>query len=637
MKTKSKQDHPFLNVDERVPVVTVSSSQRNGVDHIRSKHNGRDRHHQKTRPSTRETFRYTQPHVDTQATCNIPIQRLCSQSSVSSTSSIFCRGPESTASACIRLKEKEEYSRMIKQMLRLPWQKNVVENENPLPERLRRDSDVISVCSASVLGSTNVLNLPNENHRNSKPQKISARYNVHKIPWSTPDELKTVVTQPSFTRKPPIYTPAPVPSSSSQSESANSNNNSRYGIFSNNLSNQSQLQSLSARQRRRSNHVKSLNSLRAKSMTGNSDVIVVNHTDNNKPIVIEDEPETSSRTSPPIVIDDEEGRSVSYLQSGSKSTISKNKRSLPDFLNNPYISDHYLEDINTARSQTAQERRRQIEEEDLKVKAYREKRQAQEKSLEKQLKYKMKIFEQEPEVIEEIFIEDDIEEEEVLPELTAEMEEKIALALRPGPPGQILSEAFRLQITRRDIATLGGLNWLNDEIINFYMNLLMERGERDGNAKVYAFNTFFYPKIMSGGHQAVRRWTKKVDIFAMNYIIIPVHLGMHWCLCIANMQDQVISYYDSMGGQNVACVEAVRKYVNDESVAKKQTGINLSEWQLVIEQDIPQQMNGSDCGMFTCKYAEYITRGKPITFTQEDMPYFRRRMVHEILTKQLMQ
>lgn len=33
-------------------------------------------------------------------------------------------------------------------------------------------------------------------------------------------------------------------------------------------------------------------------------------------------------------------------------------------------------------------------------------------------------------------------------------------------------------------------------------------------------------------------------------------------------------------------------------------------------QEIPQQMNGSDCGMFTCKYAEYITKDKKITFTQ---------------------
>ena len=33
-------------------------------------------------------------------------------------------------------------------------------------------------------------------------------------------------------------------------------------------------------------------------------------------------------------------------------------------------------------------------------------------------------------------------------------------------------------------------------------------------------------------------------------------------------------------------------------------------------QDIPQQMNGSDCGMFACKFAEYITREAQINFTQ---------------------
>jgi len=65
------------------------------------------------------------------------------------------------------------------------------------------------------------------------------------------------------------------------------------------------------------------------------------------------------------------------------------------------------------------------------------------------------------------------------------------------------------------------------------MSLLMERGEQEGKAKVYAFNTFFYPKIMSGGHSAVRRWTRRVDVFSMDYIVIPVHLGMHWCLCVS--------------------------------------------------------------------------------------------------------
>ena len=51
-------------------------------------------------------------------------------------------------------------------------------------------------------------------------------------------------------------------------------------------------------------------------------------------------------------------------------------------------------------------------------------------------------------------------EDESLPVLSSEMKEQISVALRPGQPNQILSEDFKLQITRRDIATLGGLNWI---------------------------------------------------------------------------------------------------------------------------------------------------------------------------------
>ena len=58
--------------------------------------------------------------------------------------------------------------------------------------------------------------------------------------------------------------------------------------------------------------------------------------------------------------------------------------------------------------------------------------------------------------------------------------------------------------------------------------------------------------------------------------------------------------------------------------------------QAVIVKDIPQQMNGSDCGMFTCKFAEYLSRNANITFSQEDMPYFRRRMIYEIVEAKLM-
>uniref|UniRef100_A0A8C4STT6 Ubiquitin-like protease family profile domain-containing protein n=1 Tax=Erpetoichthys calabaricus TaxID=27687 RepID=A0A8C4STT6_ERPCA len=155
------------------------------------------------------------------------------------------------------------------------------------------------------------------------------------------------------------------------------------------------------------------------------------------------------------------------------------------------------------------------------------------------------------------------------------MEDEVHKALSHSNPDEVLSSAFKQRITCRDLQTLGHQKWLNDEVINFYMNLLITRSEQEGGLKVYAFNTFFFPKLCAGGYQAVRRWTKGMDIFEKDIIFVPLHLGVHWCLAVSEFG--VVSCF---------------------------------KW------EVPQQMNGSDCGVFACKYADYIARDKPINFTQ---------------------
>lgn len=94
---------------------------------------------------------------------------------------------------------------------------------------------------------------------------------------------------------------------------------------------------------------------------------------------------------------------------------------------------------------------------------------------------------------------------------------------------EVLSQRFNISIKRADIGTLSGLNWLNDEVplrmyhsqcsadtlllqvINFYMNLIVERGQSASSAcRVHAMSSFFYPKLREVGYSGVRRWTKKV-------------------------------------------------------------------------------------------------------------------------------
>ncbi len=44
------------------------------------------------------------------------------------------------------------------------------------------------------------------------------------------------------------------------------------------------------------------------------------------------------------------------------------------------------------------------------------------------------------------------------------MEKEVSRTLRGGSQDEILSEGFRLTITRKDLQTLNHLNWLNDEV-----------------------------------------------------------------------------------------------------------------------------------------------------------------------------
>ncbi|XP_036025533.1 sentrin-specific protease 2-like [Onychomys torridus] len=224
------------------------------------------------------------------------------------------------------------------------------------------------------------------------------------------------------------------------------------------------------------------------------------------------------------------------------------------------------------------------------------------------------------------------------PDVTADMEEEIRSALGPGPEDEILSCAFKLRITRGDMRTLKETQWINDEVINFYMNLLMERNQNEGYPSVHAFNTFFYPKFKCGGYRSVKRWTQAVNLFAKELILVPIHLDVHWSLVVVDLRKKHIAYLDSMGQKRPDVLKMIFQYLQEESKARRNVDLNPLEWRQysMPAEEIPQQRNGSDCGMFTCKYADYISRGQPLTFSQQHMPLFRKKMVWEILHKRLL-
>ena len=223
-------------------------------------------------------------------------------------------------------------------------------------------------------------------------------------------------------------------------------------------------------------------------------------------------------------------------------------------------------------------------------------------------------------------------------DITQEMDKEIQSALGPGPLDEILSRRFKLQVTRADLQTLEDGRWLNDEVINFYLNLVVERNQRQGYPALHLFSTFFYQKLKQGGYSSVKRWTRGVNIFEKEVILLPIHQKVHWSLVVIDMRKQNIVYLDSMGQTGRAICDTIFEYLKQESKSRRNIELDPLQWKRysMTPQEIPQQLNGSDCGVFACKYADYIARDQPVTFTQQDMPLFRKRMVWEILHSHLL-
>ena len=71
------------------------------------------------------------------------------------------------------------------------------------------------------------------------------------------------------------------------------------------------------------------------------------------------------------------------------------------------------------------------------------------------------------------------------------------------------------------------------QIINFYMELIRERGSRAGNPFVHVFSTFFHLALLKG-YEYVSNWTKNVDIFSYEFLVVPVNENnVHWRLVVS--------------------------------------------------------------------------------------------------------
>lgn len=218
-------------------------------------------------------------------------------------------------------------------------------------------------------------------------------------------------------------------------------------------------------------------------------------------------------------------------------------------------------------------------------------------------------------------------QKKLIPELTKEDIIFVQKALQRND-NSIISKQTNLDITVRDFKTLAPRRWLNDTIIEYFMQ------EIEGMApKTVAFNSFFYTSLSERGYQGVRRWMKrkKMTITDLDRIFVPINLNQsHWALGMIDIPRKRIIYVDSLShGPNAmsfAILSDLQKYVIEESKHSIGEDFELSHV------DCPQQPNGFDCGIYVCMNTLYLSQNSALTFTSEDATRMRTYISHLILT-----
>lgn len=97
----------------------------------------------------------------------------------------------------------------------------------------------------------------------------------------------------------------------------------------------------------------------------------------------------------------------------------------------------------------------------------------------------------------------------------------------------------RATVDQADIARLDEGEFLNDNLINFYICYLQTKLAKERPEllkRIHFFSTFFLEKLRSTkgqiNYDGVKTWTARVDLFTYDYVVVPVNENAHWYLAI---------------------------------------------------------------------------------------------------------
>ncbi|KAJ5735831.1 uncharacterized protein N7483_000956 [Penicillium malachiteum] len=202
----------------------------------------------------------------------------------------------------------------------------------------------------------------------------------------------------------------------------------------------------------------------------------------------------------------------------------------------------------------------------------------------------------------------------------------------------------RAEVSTEDRERLREDEFLNDNLIAFYLRFLedhLERTNEEVAKRVYFFNSYFFETLKNSplgstniNYGGVEKWTRNVNLFEYDYIIVPINENAHWYVAIicnlskldaasepgsqndetgskgsaSGLDQTTIVTFDSLDISHYQTSKILRQYLAKESVSKRGIDISSKATAKAIKgkraTNLPLQNNYSDCGLYLLAYVE---------------------------------
>jgi Ulp1 family protease len=189
-----------------------------------------------------------------------------------------------------------------------------------------------------------------------------------------------------------------------------------------------------------------------------------------------------------------------------------------------------------------------------------------------------------------------------------------------------------------DLKTLKPSNWLNDSVVNAFLELISDESSSKCSVNVHAFSSYLYTVLRDRcWGSSVLRTSLSVDPKDLDLLLFPIHFNKHWQLIACYPKSCLVVFFNSMLTVNHTALGVILGFL-EAIFSANSANFQLEKWMIVAPDTITQQHDSSSCGVFACMNAySLVCDNMDSLYTSENIENIRHWMVHSLINASLSQ